>query len=176
MWTWCRCAALCLIAACIPPQGGWPSQRGWQGSQHSTNTYDDDEYTSESPSTGEYDPAATGDYSEDSGYSGSPRNSGNSRNAGSSRNAGNSGNSRSGSGSGQWSCRAVGTYAPAGSDGRPDYSDSQKVDVTEWGRTQKEAGMAALKSCSGMLHLSTNSEIYPGSLVLDGCDVLTCSR
>lgn len=77
--------------------------------------------------------------------------------------------------SGEWSCRAVGSYAPGGSSG-PDYGDKQNVEATESGTSRDEAGYAAIKSCSGMLYLSTNSEIYPGSLRLQECEVVTCSR
>ncbi|MEO8702591.1 MAG: DUF4344 domain-containing metallopeptidase [Kofleriaceae bacterium] len=80
------------------------------------------------------------------------------------------------SGSGEWSCRAVASYAPPSSSGGPDYSDTQNVDITKWGRTREAAGSAALDACSGMLSLSANATIYPGSLVLDYCKVLSCSR
>jgi Putative metallopeptidase len=106
------------------------------------------------------------DYSDDSGDSDDsdyPRNSGTSR------------GSRSSSGSGQWRCRAVGTYVPAGSDG-PDYSDPQNVDVTEWGNSHYDAGSAALDTCSGLLNLSANSTLSPGSLVTQYCEVIQCSQ
>jgi hypothetical protein len=103
-------------------------------------------------------------YSKDSGEGDYPRNSGGSRNSG------------SGSSSSEWSCRAVGSYAPPSSTGGPDYSDTQNVDVTKWGRTRDEAGFAALDACSGLLNLSANPTLSPGSLVLESCRVLTCSR
>jgi hypothetical protein len=101
--------------------------------------------------------------SDDSGYSGSPHNSRNSRNSGSD------------SSSGQWRCRAVGTYVPGNSDG-PDYSDPQNVDVTEWGNTRDAAGFAAIDTCSGMLNLSANATLKPGSLVTRYCEVIQCSQ
>lgn len=79
-------------------------------------------------------------------------------------------------GSSEWSCRAVGTYAPSSSTGGPDYSDKQNVDVTKWGPTRDAAGIAAIDACSGMLHLSANPTLSPGSLVLEECRVIRCSR
>jgi hypothetical protein len=79
--------------------------------------------------------------------------------------------------SSEWSCRAVGSYAPPSSDGAgPDYSDPRNVDVTKWGGTRDEAGIAAIDACSGLLELSANATISPGSLVLESCRVLRCSR
>jgi hypothetical protein len=114
-------------------------------------------------------------YSDDSGYaedSDYPGDSGDADDSGYPRNSGNSG---SRSGSGEWSCRAVGTYAPPGSSG-PDYSDPQNVDVTKWGRTRDEAGFAAIDACSDLLSLSANTSVSPGSLVLESCRVIKCSR
>lgn len=109
------------------------------------------------------------DYSDDAGYS---DDTGYPRNAGYPRNTGNAG---SRSGSSEWSCRAVGSYAPPGSSG-PDYSDPQNVDVTKWGSTRDEAGIAAIDACSDLLNLSANATITPGSLVLESCKVIQCSR
>jgi hypothetical protein len=81
----------------------------------------------------------------------------------------------SGSGSGQWSCRAVGSYVH-GSNGAPDYSSPSNVDVTKYGRTRDLAGSAALKACSGIMSLETNPSTSPGSLTTDYCKVLRCSR
>jgi len=80
-----------------------------------------------------------------------------------------------GSGSGRWSCRAVGTYVHA-SNGAPDYSSPSNVDVTKYARTRDLAASAALKDCSGMMSLETNQSIRPGSLETDFCKVLRCSR
>jgi hypothetical protein len=104
-------------------------------------------------------------YSDDQSYP--PSNSGNPRNT----NAG----SQSSSGS-EWSCRAVGSYAPPSSNGGPDYSDSKNVDVTKWGRSRDEAGIAAIDACSDLLSLSANTTLSPGSLVLESCRVIKCSR
>jgi PDZ domain-containing protein len=79
------------------------------------------------------------------------------------------------SGSAKWSCRAVGSYAPGGSNG-PDYSDPQNIDFTEYGDTRDAAGLAALDDCSGMLNLKTNIVLNPGALVLDYCKVIRCSH
>lgn len=68
------------------------------------------------------------------------------------------------------------TYAPPSSSGGPDYSDAQNVDITKWGRTRDEAGIAAIDACSDLLYLSANATISPGSLVLEECRVLKCSR
>jgi membrane-associated protease RseP (regulator of RpoE activity) len=75
-----------------------------------------------------------------------------------------------------WSCRAVGTYAPPSSTDGPDYSDQQTIDVTKYGPTRDAAGIAALDVCSGMLRLQANPTLKPGSLVLDECRVISCSR
>lgn len=80
-----------------------------------------------------------------------------------------------GSGSGQWSCRAVGTFVHA-SNGAPDYSSPSNIDVTEYGRTRDLAGFAALKACSGMMSLETNQWTTPGSLTTDYCKIIRCSR
>jgi hypothetical protein len=81
----------------------------------------------------------------------------------------------SGSGSGQWSCRAVGSYVHA-SNGAPDYSSPSNIDITKYGRTRDLAGFSALKECSGMMSLETNQSVRPGSLVTDYCKVIRCSR
>jgi hypothetical protein len=77
--------------------------------------------------------------------------------------------------SSEWSCRAVGTYAPASSGG-PDYSDLQNIDVTKWGATRDAAGFAAIDNCSDRLHLQTSSVLSPGALVIEACRVIRCSR
>jgi Putative metallopeptidase len=108
--------------------------------------------------------------SDDTGYAvDRPRDTDYPRNTG----AGN-GTSSSGSGS-EWSCRAVASYAPQGSSG-PDYSDPQNIDMTKWGRTRDEAGLAALDACADTLAVAANSAVSPGSLVLEYCKVLSCSR
>jgi hypothetical protein len=78
--------------------------------------------------------------------------------------------------SSEWACRAVGSYAPRSSSGGPDYSDQQNVDVTKYGVTRDAAGIAAIDACSGMLHLQANPTLSPGSLVLNECRVIRCSR
>ena len=80
------------------------------------------------------------------------------------------------SGSGEWSCRAVGSYAPPSDTGGPDYSSTRNVDITKWGATRDEAGIAAIDACSDLLHLSANSTLSPGSLVIDACRAISCSR
>ena len=89
---------------------------------------------------------------------------------------GNGGGGSSDTGTGEWSCRAVGSYAPPSSSGGPDYSDARNVDVTKWGKTRDGAGIAAIDACSGLLNLSANSTLSPGSLVLEYCKVISCSR
>ena len=79
------------------------------------------------------------------------------------------------SGSGKWSCRAVGTWVPPSSSG-PDYSNPFNVDVTKYGETSDAAGIAAIDACSAMLSLEANAFVRPGSLVLDYCKVIRCSR
>jgi hypothetical protein len=81
----------------------------------------------------------------------------------------------SGSSTGQWSCRVVGTYVPA-SNGSPDYSSPVNVDITKYGRTRDLAANAALNDCSGMMNLETNIWFHPGALTTDFCKVLRCSR
>jgi PDZ domain len=81
----------------------------------------------------------------------------------------------SGSGSGQWSCRAVGTFVHA-YNGAPDYSSPSNIDVTKYARTRDLAGLAALNECSGMMSLETNQAVRPGSLTTDFCKIIRCSR
>jgi hypothetical protein len=148
-----------------PPSSAPPSSAPRTSSaRRPSNPYDDDDfdYDDERDSVGADRGRGGG-----GGYNGGRGDSYGGRNAG---------NSGSDSGSGQWSCRAVGSYAPPGYDGGPDYSDAQNVDVTKWGRTRDEAGIAAIDDCSGMLNLSANTAIRPGSLVLQYCKVISCSR
>lgn len=84
--------------------------------------------------------------------------------------------SASRSGSGEWSCRAVGAYVNSDGSGSPDYSSPQNVDVTKWGRTHDVAYKAAIDDCMDMLNLSANSTLSPGSLVTSECQILRCSR
>lgn len=79
------------------------------------------------------------------------------------------------SGSGQWHCRAVGTYAPPSSYGRgPDYSRPQNADVTWYGETPDAAGIEAIRLCGSLL--TTKLVVMPDSVVLDQCKVIRCSR
>lgn len=79
------------------------------------------------------------------------------------------------SNSGQWHCRAVGTYAPPSTYGRgPDYSRPQNADVTWYGETPDAAGREAINLCESLL--TTKLLVMPGSLVLDHCKVIRCSR
>jgi hypothetical protein len=80
------------------------------------------------------------------------------------------------SGSGKWSCRAVGSYAPPRSSGGPDYSNTLNEDVTQYGETRDAAGKAAIDACAGLLRIDANPILRPGSLVLDYCKVIRCSR
>jgi hypothetical protein len=80
------------------------------------------------------------------------------------------------SGSGQWHCRAVGTYVRGTPNGGPDYSDKQNIDVTKWGATRDAAGIAAINECSSMLNLETVSLPNSGALVLEYCRAISCSR
>lgn len=125
-------------------------------------------------------PSSPGYANDDDGSANYPRNntSNNPRGYGNtgSSNSGYQGNSV-GSSSGQWLCRAVGSYVPSSSDGSgPDYADPQNVDASKVGRTRDEAGVAALDSCSGMLAISTNIAIYPGALITQHCKVISCSQ
>lgn len=149
------------------------TSRGSSGHSDDSGYWDDSGYSNDSGDSGysddsSYDSGGSGYDSGGSGYdsgdSGYPRNAGRSRNP------------RSRSGAGQWQCRAVGTYVRGGSDGSPDYSDPQNVDVTKWGNTRDEAGGEALNTCSGMVSISSNSTIYPGSLVTQYCEVIQCSQ
>jgi membrane-associated protease RseP (regulator of RpoE activity) len=77
--------------------------------------------------------------------------------------------------SGQWHCRAVGTYAPPSMYAHgPDYSRPQKIDVTNDGKTRDAAITAALEVCGGLL--TNKLLVMPDSLVLDQCKVIRCSR
>jgi membrane-associated protease RseP (regulator of RpoE activity) len=80
------------------------------------------------------------------------------------------------SGSGQWHCRAVGTYARGTSTGGPDYANKQNIDVTKYGATRDEAGVAAIKECASMLNLETVTLPDSGNLVLEYCRAISCSR
>lgn len=108
------------------------------------------------------------DGSGDGGYGRGDRGYGNGGNGNGDRGYG-------GGSSGQWLCRAVGSYVPSGSDG-PDYSSPQNVDASKVGRSRDEAGRAALDACSGMLSISTNISIYPNALVTNYCRVISCSQ
>jgi hypothetical protein len=77
--------------------------------------------------------------------------------------------------SGQWHCRAVGTYAPPSMYGPgPDYSRPQNVDVSWYGETPVAAGIEAIRLCGSLL--TTKLIVMPDSLVLDQCKVIRCSR
>src|SRR5512140_1585345 len=89
---------------------------------------------------------------------------------------GGGGGSSGSSGSGQWHCRAVGTYARGTPDGGPDYSDKQNIDVTKSGATRDAAGIAAINECSSMLDLETVTLPGSGALVLEYCRAISCSR
>ena len=134
--------------------GGSAKGRGSAQSSHrpSTRPYedDDDEEDGASPSVNGY----RGGRSGGGGYGGSSGSSG----------------------SGQWHCRAVGTYARGTPDGGPDYSDKQNIDVTKYGATRDAAGIAAINECSGMLNLETVSLPNSGALVLEYCRAISCSR
>jgi hypothetical protein len=135
-----------LVASCVPYQPGPYQQGSYQQRPYQQGSSGDES-----------------EYDESSGY---PPNAGNTGNAG---NAGDSG-------AGEWSCRAVGTYAPGSSDGSgPDYSAQRNFDITKWGRTRDEAGIAAIDTCSDLLHLAANSTLSPGSLVIEPCRALSCS-
>jgi hypothetical protein len=165
--------AICGLVACVVPPGGtWRSQSqpGWQyhsqpGWQYRSqpgwrSTQSTQSTTADEDDDDDDDEASASANGSDRGRD--PRSRGG-------RNSGNSG-------SGEWSCRAVGSYAPPGYGGGPDYSDARNVDVTKWGKTRDEAGIAAIDACSGLLNLSANTAISPGSLVLQYCRVLGCSR
>jgi hypothetical protein len=147
-----------FVASCMYPYQPGPYQQGqYQQGQHQQGQRNG--YAGTSPGNSGY--SEDSGYSDDTGYSGYPRNSG---------------NSGSDSGSGEWHCRAVGTYVRGSYGSGPDYSDPQNVDITKWGRTRDEAGIAAIDACSDLLHLSANPTLSPGSLVTEECTAITCSR
>lgn len=139
-----------------PARGAGGSARGRPAqsmqSRHSTRPYedDDDEEDGASPSVNGYGGGRGGG----GGYGGSSGSSG----------------------SGQWHCRAVGTYARGTPDGGPDYSDKQNIDVTKYGATRDAAGIAAINECSSMLNLETVAFLGSANLVLEYCRAISCSR
>jgi len=138
-----------------PARGAGGSARGRRPAQstqsrHSTRPYEDEDDDGEEDGAS---PSVNG-HGGGGGYSGSSGSSG----------------------SGQWHCRAVGTYARGTPDGGPDYSDKQNIDVTKYGATRDAAGIAAINECSSMLDLETVTLPGSGALVLEYCRAISCSR
>jgi hypothetical protein len=148
----CVFAAVCWSAACVPPDGGWQSQPGWQGQQQPAAAYDD---------AGPYDNT---DYSVDEGSASGYSGDGDDGDDGSG-----SGGSGGGDGSGgsSWSCKAYATFVNDG-----------PIEAMGAGNSRDEASNHALSNCNAIFNttMSTDQITESNRQVESYCTVTECNH
>ena len=132
LFKWCLGAAICWIAACAPPNGGWQSQPG-----HQYQAGHDDKGDG-------YDGASPSEYG-DGDDGASPSEYGGGDDGASPSEYGGGGDGGGGGGGGSWTCEATATFVGEG-----------PIKTMGHGSTRDDAHFNAFSDCSSLMTVTSN--------------------